>query len=72
MCNQRINKQTMKHLNQVQKLFHIIYKILIICYSLGKLANSLMPPGKSPKIISLWLGIICVCNVMMNVRTFFS
>ena len=31
-----------------------------------------MPPGKSPKIISLWPGIICLCKVMINDRTFFS
>ena len=30
-----------------------------------------MPPGKSPKIISLWPGIICLCK-MMNGITFFS
>ena len=29
-----------------------------------------MPPGKSPKIISLWPGIICLCKVMINDRTF--
>ena len=31
-----------------------------------------MPPGKSPKIISLWPGIICFCKMMINDRTFFS
>ena len=29
-----------------------------------------MSPGKSPKIISLWPGIICLCKVMINDRTF--
>ena len=28
-----------------------------------------MPPGQSPKIISLWPGIMCLCKVM-NGRTF--
>ena len=31
-----------------------------------------MPPGKSQKIISLGPGIICLCKVMINDRTFFS
>ena len=30
-----------------------------------------MPPGKSPKIISFWPGIMCLCK-MMNGRTFFN